>query len=87
MNIDTSITARVSNETKNSLDLISKNTQRSRSFHIQQALDLYINDYVDEHKKNKEKNEFMKAVAQGLTDIKQGDVEQLEVVKKQLGIT
>jgi|GEM_PF-828178 predicted transcriptional regulator len=86
MNVDTSITARVSNATKNSLDLISKNTQRSRSFHIQQALDLYINDYVDEHKKNKEKSEFMQAIAQGLTDIKQGDVKSLEVIKKQLEI-
>ncbi|WP_348676203.1 hypothetical protein [uncultured Candidatus Thioglobus sp.] len=42
---------------------------------------------VDKRKKNKEKGEFMKAIAQGLTDIKQGDVEQLEVVKKQLGMT
>jgi RHH-type transcriptional regulator, rel operon repressor / antitoxin RelB len=47
MNVDTSITARVSNSTKNMLDSISKETQRSRSFHIQKALELYINDYAD----------------------------------------
>ena len=47
MNVDTSITARVSNSTKNMLDSISKETQRSRSFQIQKALELYINDYAD----------------------------------------
>lgn len=47
MNADASITARVSNSTKNTLDSISKETQRSRSFHIQKALELYINDYAD----------------------------------------
>jgi|APSaa5957512535_1039671.scaffolds.fasta_scaffold1057704_1 hypothetical protein len=42
---------------------------------------------INKYKKNKEKSKFIQAVFQGLTDIKQGDVERLEVVKKQLGIT
>ncbi len=47
MNVDASVTARISSKTKQSLDSISKSTQRSKSFHIQQALDLYIDDYAD----------------------------------------
>ena len=42
---------------------------------------------VDEYEKNENKLEFMKAITQGLMDIKTGDVLALDEVKKRLDIS
>ncbi len=41
---------------------------------------------VDEYEKNEEKLEFMKAITQGLMDIKAGDALELDEVKKRLDV-
>lgn len=41
---------------------------------------------LDDYEKNQEEREFMKAVAQGLMDIKNGNVLELSEVKAKLGI-
>ena len=41
---------------------------------------------LDEYEKSEEEREFMKAVAQGLMDIKEGNELDLNDVKKRLGI-
>ncbi len=42
---------------------------------------------VDEYEKNEDKLEFMKAITQGLMDIKTGNVLALDEVKKRLEIS
>ena len=42
---------------------------------------------VDEYEKNEDKLEFMKAITQGLMDIKAGNVLELDEVKKRLDIS
>ena len=42
---------------------------------------------VDEYEKNENKLEFMKAITQGLMDIKAGDTLELDEVKKRLDIS
>ena len=42
---------------------------------------------VDEYEKNEDKQEFMKAITQGLMDIKTGNVLALDEVKKRLEIS
>ena len=42
---------------------------------------------VDEYEKNQNKLEFMKAITQGLMDIKAGDTLELDEVKKRLDIS
>ena len=41
---------------------------------------------VDEYEKYEEEREFMKAVARGLMDVREGDELELSEVKKKLGI-
>ena len=53
-------------------------TSRGRGIAVVQGL--------DEYEKKEEEREFMKAVAQGLMDIKEGKEQELEEVKKKLGI-
>lgn len=53
-------------------------TSRGRGVAVVQGLEDYEN--------SKEELEFVKAVAQGLMDIKEGDVTDIEDVKKQLGL-
>ena len=53
-------------------------TSRGRGIAVVQGL--------DEYEKKEEERGFMKAVAQGLMDIKEGKEQELEEVKKKLGI-
>ncbi len=53
-------------------------TSRGRGIAVVQGL--------DEYEKNNEERDFMRAVAQGLMDIKEGNELGLEEVKKKLGI-
>ncbi len=53
-------------------------TSRGRGIAVVQGL--------DEYEKNEEEREFMKAVAQGLMDIRDGNELELDEVKKKLGI-
>jgi len=53
-------------------------TSRGRGIAVVQSL--------DEYEKNEEEREFMKAVAQGLMDIREGRELALNEVKKKLGI-
>ena len=53
-------------------------TSRGRGIAVVQGL--------EEYEKNEEEKEFMKAVAQGLMEIKEGAEQDLEEVKKKLGI-
>lgn len=53
-------------------------TSRGRGVAVVQGL--------DEYEKNEEEREFIKAVAQGLMDIKEGKELELDEVKKKLGI-
>ncbi len=41
---------------------------------------------LDEYEKNEEERKFMKAIAQGLMDIKEGNELDLNEAKKKLGI-
>jgi prevent-host-death family protein len=41
---------------------------------------------LDEYEKNQEERAFMKAVAQGLMDVKSGQTMELDAVKAKLGI-
>lgn len=52
-------------------------TSRSRGVAVVQGL--------DEYEKNEEQYAFVKAIAQGLVDIKEGDTLELSEVKKKLG--
>jgi prevent-host-death family protein len=53
-------------------------TSRGRGIAVVQGL--------DEYEKNEEEREFMKAIAQGLMDIKEGNELELGEAKKKLGI-
>lgn len=53
-------------------------TSRGRGVAVVQGL--------EEYEKNNEEREFLKAVAQGLMDIKEGDELGLDEAKKKLGI-
>jgi prevent-host-death family protein len=53
-------------------------TSRGRGVAVVQGL--------DDYEKNEEERSFMKAVAQGLMDIKEGKVLELNEAKKKLGI-
>ena len=53
-------------------------TSRGRGIAVLQGLD----DYED----TKEELEFVKAVAQGLMEIKEGETTEIDAVKKQLGL-
>lgn len=53
-------------------------TSRGRGIAVVQGL--------DEYEKNQEELAFVKAVAQGLMDIKEGNVMSLSEVKKRLGV-
>ncbi len=53
-------------------------TSRGRGVAVMQGL--------DDYEKNEEERSFFKAVAQGLMDIKEGKVLELDEVKKKLGI-
>jgi len=53
-------------------------TSRGRGIAVVQGL--------DEYEKNEEERKFMKAVAQGLMDIREGNELELNEVKKKLGI-
>ena len=53
-------------------------TSRGRGVAVMQGL--------DEYEKNEEEREFIKAVAQGLMDIKEGKELKLDEVRKKLGI-
>jgi prevent-host-death family protein len=53
-------------------------TSRGRGIAVVQGL--------DEYEKNEEEREFMKAIAQGLMDIKEGNELELGESKKKLGI-
>ena len=53
-------------------------TSRGRGIAVVQGL--------EEYEKNEEEKEFMKAVAQGLMEIKEGAEQDLDGVKKKLGI-
>ncbi len=53
-------------------------TSRGRGVAVVQGL--------DDFEKNEEERSFMKAVAQGLMDIKEGNVLDLNEVKKKLGL-
>jgi len=53
-------------------------TSRGRGIAVVQGL--------DDYEKNNEERDFMRAVAQGLMDIKEGHELELEEVKKKLGI-
>lgn len=54
-------------------------TSRGRGIAVVQGL--------DEYEKNEDKLEFMKAITQGLMDIKAGNVLELDEVKKRLDIS
>ncbi len=54
-------------------------TNRGRGVAVVQAL--------DEYEKHEEERAFLKAVAQGMMDIKEGNELSLSVVKKRLGIS
>lgn len=43
----TTISVRISDKLKKALDLIAKETERSKSFHIQKALEFYIKEQAD----------------------------------------
>ncbi|MBN2568787.1 MAG: ribbon-helix-helix protein, CopG family [Deltaproteobacteria bacterium] len=45
--MSTAISIRVSEEIASKLDEISKETERSKSFHVQKALDAYLADLAD----------------------------------------
>jgi len=45
--MSTAISVRLSKELAEQLDSIAKETERSRSYIIQKALESYINDYAD----------------------------------------
>ena len=53
-------------------------TSRGRGIAVVQGL--------EEYEKNEEEKEFMKAVAQGLMEIKEGAEQDLDEVKKKLGL-
>ena len=53
-------------------------TSRGRGIAVVQGL--------DEYEKNEEQREFMKAITQGLMDIKEGNELELDEVKKKLDI-
>ena len=53
-------------------------TSRGRGVAVMQGL--------DEYEKNEEEREFMKAVAAGLMDVREGKELKLDEVKKKLGI-
>ncbi len=53
-------------------------TSRGRGVAVMQGL--------DEYERNEEERKFMKAIAQGLMDIKEGKELKLNEVKKRLGI-
>jgi len=53
-------------------------TSRGRGIAVVQGL--------EEYEKNEEEKEFMKAVAQGLMEIKEGGEQDLNEVKKKLGL-
>ncbi len=53
-------------------------TSRGRGVAVMQGL--------DEYEKNEEEREFMKAIAAGLMDIREGKELELDEVKKKLGI-
>jgi prevent-host-death family protein len=53
-------------------------TSRGRGVAVMQGL--------DEYEKNEEEREFIKAIAQGLVDIKEGKELKLDEVRKKLGI-
>ncbi len=53
-------------------------TSRGRGIAVMQGL--------DEFEKNQEEREFMKAITQGLMDIKERNELELDEVKKQLGL-
>ena len=53
-------------------------TSRGRGIAVMQGL--------DEFEKNQEEREFMKAITQGLMDIKEGNELEIDEVKKKLGI-
>ncbi len=53
-------------------------TSRGRGIAVVQGL--------EEYEKNEEEKEFMKAVTQGLMEIKEGAEQDLDEVKKRLGI-
>ena len=53
-------------------------TSRGRGIAVVQGL--------EEYEKNAEEKEFMKAVAQGLMEIKEGAEQDLDKVKKKLGL-
>jgi len=42
-----SISVRIPDNLKKALDLIAKETERSKSFHIQKAIEFYIKEQVD----------------------------------------
>ena len=52
-------------------------TSRGRGIAVVQGL--------DEYEKNEEEREFMKAIAQGLMDVREGNELELDEVKKKLG--
>ncbi len=53
-------------------------TRRGRGIAVVQSL--------DEYEKNEEEKEFMRAVAQGLMDIREGNELEMNEAKKKLGI-
>lgn len=53
-------------------------TRRGRGIAVVQGL--------DEYEKNEEERRFMKAIAQGLMDVREGNELDLKEVKKKLGI-
>ncbi len=53
-------------------------TSRGRGIAVVQGL--------DEYEKNEEEKAFLKAIAQGLMDVREGDELELDEVKKKLGI-
>lgn len=53
-------------------------TRRGRGIAVVQSL--------DEYEKNEEERKFMKAIAQGLMDVREGNELDLKEVKKKLGI-
>jgi len=43
----TSISVRIPDNLKKALDLIARETERSKSFHVQKAIEFYIKEQVD----------------------------------------
>ena len=43
----TSISVRIPDNLKRALDLISQETERSKSFHVQKAIEFYLKEQVD----------------------------------------